>query len=263
VSQNGGIRQDRAMQPDVRPLLAVVDVSDAGRDDPAFHDVLGDLTARTIAAAEDVGFRVRRLAAEQLGEREVLARVADADAVVLMGGEDVGPEHYDGAARYPEQGQHFAEADRAQIALVRRVVAEAVPTLGICRGMQIVNVALGGDLVQHLGDAGHVRPGVPDEAMVDHDVVLDPTARMAAVLGVGSPTDGSAVLAVRSSHHQAVGRVAPDLAVVATAGDGTVEAVEHRTAPLWAVQWHPEDADAPSDVLRALLAAMLPSRVVG
>ncbi|MFZ7088574.1 gamma-glutamyl-gamma-aminobutyrate hydrolase family protein [Curtobacterium sp. RRHDQ10] len=231
-----------------RPLLAVVDVSDGGRHDPAFDAVLVALTARVLAAGERVGFAPVRLAAEQLGAEGLLAAVAGADAVVLTGGEDVAPERYNGALEYEGAGQLFRTADDAQIDLVRHVVAGRIPTVGICRGMQVVNVALGGDLVQHLADGGHVRGGAPTESMVDHPVRIDERSDLASVLGVTT-------LTVRSSHHQAVGRLGAGLSAVASAPDGTVEAVEHQDAPLWAVQWHPEDPGAAGDVLERLLAA--------
>lgn len=241
------------MDSDARPVLAVVDVSDAGRDDPAFHDSLVVLTRRALEVARDAGWEPCRLAAEQLGVAGLARALAGVDGVLVMGGEDVAPVHYDGRPDYPGAGQHFAVADAAQIAAVRAAVDGAVPTLGICRGMQVVNVALGGDLVQHLEHEGHVRPGDAAESMVDHAVALVPDSRLGAVLGERS-------LDVRSSHHQAVGRLGDGLRVVATAPDGTVEAVEHEHAPLWAVQWHPEDTGARGTVLRDLLVAMLPAR---
>jgi putative glutamine amidotransferase len=236
---------------DPRPLLAVVDVSDAGRDDPAFHDVLGDLTSRAIAAGESAGFRTVRVAAEQLGTDGLLAATAAADALLVMGGEDVDPATYGGPADYPGRGQHFRAADDAEIALVRRAVADRVPTLGICRGMQVMNVALGGDLVQHLEHAGHVHPGAAADAMTDHDVALRPGSGVSAALG-------ATTVRVRSSHHQAVGTVGDGLVVTATAPDGTVEAIEHRDAPVFAVQWHPEDAGAADGALTSLLAVLRP-----
>lgn len=240
------------MPNEARPVLLVVDVSDDGRLDPAFHDSLVDLTARAVAVARTAGWEPRRVAAEQLGRSGLTAALAQVDGVLVMGGEDLDPAGYAGATDYQGGGQHFARADAAQLALVRQVVADGVPTLGICRGLQVVNVALGGDLVQHLEHEGHVQPGDPAASMVDHPVVLAPDSRLATVLGPGAHS-------VRSSHHQAAGRVAPGLRVVATAPDGTVEALEHETAPLWAVQWHPEDAGASGSGLRDLLVAMLPS----
>lgn len=237
------------MPTPVRPVLAVVDVSDSGREDPAFHDVLVTLTERVLAVAREVGFDPVRLPAEQLGEQGLLEAARGADAVVLMGGEDVDPMHYDGPAVYPGAGQWFSVADTAQLALVRHAVDAGLPTLGICRGMQVVNVALGGDLVQHLEGAVHVTPGPPEASMADHPVSLDAGSALAAALG-------STSLTVRSSHHQSVGRLGAGLVGVGTAPDGTVEAVEHRSAPLLAVQWHPEDAGAVGSVLADLLVAL-------
>ncbi|MEN0103407.1 MAG: gamma-glutamyl-gamma-aminobutyrate hydrolase family protein [Curtobacterium sp.] len=241
------------MQPGARPVLAVVDVSDADRHDPAFHDALTTLTGRAVEVARAAGWEPRRVAAEQLGPAGLQRALADADGVLVMGGEDVAPAHYGGPEDYEGRGQHFAVADLAQIEAVRAAVTDGLPTLGICRGMQVINVALGGDLVQHLEHGGHVAPGDPAESMVDHRVSVAAGSRLAAALG-------SDELDVRSSHHQAVGRVGDGLRVVATAPDGTVEAVEHETAPLWAVQWHPEDSGARGTALRDLLVAMLPSR---
>jgi putative glutamine amidotransferase len=233
-----------------RPLLAVVDVSDDGRQDPSFHGVLRRLTDRVVAAADRVGFDVLRVPAEQLGTDGLLAATAGADAVIVTGGEDVAPEFYGGPAEYEGAGQFFRAADAAQIALVQRSVADGVPTVGICRGMQVVNVALGGDLVQHLASGGHVRQGDPTESMVDHRVTLAEDSAVAAALGATSFT-------VRSSHHQAVGVLGAGLTAVGTAPDGVVEAIEHEADPLWCVQWHPEDAGAVGDVLEDLLRAAL------
>lgn len=232
-----------------QPVLAVVDVSDAGREDPAFSEVLSTLTATVMSAAEQVGFAPVRLAAEQLGEQGLLDAVRDADAVVLTGGEDVDPMHYDGPAVYPGAGQWFAVADTAQLALVRHASEAGLPLLGICRGMQVVNVALGGDLVQHLEGTTHVLPGPVESSMSEHPVTLDDGTAIARALGTTS-------LTVRSSHHQAVGRLGAGLVVVGTAPDGTVEAVEHPTSPILAVQWHPEDAGATGTVLTDLLSAL-------
>ncbi|KQO64671.1 gamma-glutamyl-gamma-aminobutyrate hydrolase family protein [Curtobacterium sp. Leaf261] len=233
-----------------RPVLAVVDVSDSGRTDPVFHGVLTTLTTRVALAAEQVGFEPVLLAAEQLGADGLLAATADADAVVVTGGEDVAPEFYGGRPDYQDAGQFFRAADAAQIALVRRAVRDGLPTVGICRGMQVVNVALGGDLVQHLEAGGHVRAGVPTESMVDHAVTLRQGSAVAEALGATSFT-------VRSSHHQAVGALGAGLVAVGAAPDGTVEAIEHERAPLWCVQWHPEDTGAVGDVLEDLLRAAL------
>ncbi|WP_423919642.1 gamma-glutamyl-gamma-aminobutyrate hydrolase family protein [Frigoribacterium sp. 2-23] len=229
------------------PRLLLVDVSDEARADAAYGASLRELSANVAATAADLGFEVRRVTADTAGPDGLEEALADCDAVLLTGGEDVDPELYGGEVDYPHREQVFTDADRAQIALVTSAVEARVPLIGICRGMQVVNVALGGDLVQHLHDGGHVREGQAD-SMLDHDVTLDAGSSLADVLGATS-------LSVRSSHHQAVDRPGDGLVVVARASDGTVEAVEHESAPLWAVQWHPEDSGSTGTVLRDLLTA--------
>ena len=229
------------------PRLLVVDVADGGRDDPAFEDELRRLTAAVVRTAADVGFEVDRVAAAQVAPDELERLFGRAQAVVVTGGEDVDPAFYDGPADYPHRGQTFPEADRVQVDLVRRAVEARLPLVGICRGMQVVNVALGGDLVQHLHDGGHVAASV-DDSMVDHEVRVAADSDLARVLG-------RTRLDVRSSHHQAVGRTGEGLRATAWADDGTVEAVEHESAPVWCVQWHPEDAGSRGTVLTDLLTA--------
>lgn len=229
-----------------RPRLLLVDVSDRERRDPAFGRELQTLTAGAALMGERAGFDVRRVASDG---PSLSAEFDRASAVVLMGGEDVDPALYGGAENYPHRDEIFSDADRAQVSLVREAVADGVPLIGICRGMQVINVALGGDLVQHLHGGGHTPPRSADEGMISHPVDLEPESRLAALVG-------STRLDVQSSHHQAVGTVGLGLKVVARADDGTVEAVEHESAPVWAVQWHPEDAGSTGTVLADLLGAV-------
>ena len=126
------------------------------------------------------------------------------------------------------------ERDRAELALLEGRLARDMPVLAVCRGSQVLNVARGGDLVQHLpdvvGDDKHKHtPGT----FADHDVTLEPGTRLAGLLGERAP--------VKSHHHQGFGRVGDGLRVAAHAEDGTIEAVEdpsHRFA--LGVLWHPE-----------------------
>jgi putative glutamine amidotransferase len=229
------------------PVLLVVDVSDSDRDDPVYHALLDALTARATADARAVGFAPTRVAADQLGVEGVRAALEESDALLIMGGEDVDPDLYGGPRDYPGAGSWFRRADDAQAAAVRDAVERRIPVVGICRGMQVVNVALGGTLIAHIADSAHVRPGPADESMIDHDVALVPGTDLAATLGADA-------FAVRSSHHQAVDALGAGLVAAALAPDGVVEALEHTDAPLWAVQWHPEDDGSAGDVLTRLLA---------
>ncbi|WP_445443670.1 gamma-glutamyl-gamma-aminobutyrate hydrolase family protein [Clavibacter sp. km1a] len=231
--------------------LAVVQVTRSRPEAAAYHALVQGFNMRVAEVAGDAGWQVENLAAEDVGVDALLARTRDADAVVIMGGEDVAPRFYGGPAEYEGRSRHREVADAGQIALVRRAVAEGTPLLGICRGAQIVNVALGGTLQQHIEGVGEHRNDAPEitAVMRDHDVRVAAGSRLAGVLG-------STALSVRSAHHQAVDRPGAGLRVVAVAPDGVPEAVEHETAPVIGVQWHPEDAGAARDQLPALLGAL-------
>ena len=163
---------------------------------------------------------------------ELLERL---DGLLLAGGGDIDPGAYGGA---PHEAIYNVDParDRLELALARSAAAAGKPTLGICRGCQVINVALGGTLIEHLPDVvgERILHRTPEREPTRHDVRLEAGARLAAVLGSGG-------LRPASWHHQAVRRLAPGLAVAARAQDGTIEAVELPSHPsLVAVQWHPE-----------------------
>jgi putative glutamine amidotransferase len=169
----------------------------------------------------------------------------DADAaldgvagLVLTGGEDVDPARY-GSTPHPALGDIHAGRDAFEIALVHAARARSLPTLAICRGVQILNVALGGTLVQDIGTEWSnpiVHDGEWARTARVHEVEVTPGSRLARALGTERPV-------VNSMHHQSVGIVAPSLATVAKAPDGIVEGVEWPTDDWWmvGVQWHPEE----------------------
>jgi putative glutamine amidotransferase len=147
---------------------------------------------------------------------------------VLHGGGDVDPARY-GQAQAAEQVYGVVhEHDEVEIAVVRAAIERDLPLLGICRGMQVLNVTMGGTLVQHIGSEDHWR--------VRHPVALEPGTRIAKAVGA------DVAESCNSIHHQAVDRVADGLTVVGRGTDGMVEALESVDAR-WvvAVQWHPED----------------------
>ncbi|MGV9321674.1 gamma-glutamyl-gamma-aminobutyrate hydrolase family protein [Streptomyces sp. NPDC003660] len=170
---------------------------------------------------------------------EVVARL---DGVVIAGGPDVDPARY-GADRTPRCGPPAPERDAWELALIKAALAAHVPLLGICRGLQLLNVALGGTLVQHLD--GHAEAvGV----FGAHPVRPVPGTLYAAI-----QPDGTSV---PTYHHQAVDRLADALIPSAHTADGTIEAVELPSAQGWVlgVQWHPE-MGTDERVMRALIAA--------
>jgi putative glutamine amidotransferase len=175
-----------------------------------------------------------------------LASDADAAAILdvaagllLTGGEDVDPARY-GAAPHPRLGNVHANRDATELALVDAARERRLPTLAICRGIQVLNVALGGTLIQDIpserpSTIDHDRDG-PRQTRT-HDVRMTPDSRLREIIGRDQ-------ILVNSFHHQAIDAVAPGLAVTAVAPDGVIEAVElSRDNPWWVIgiQWHPED----------------------
>jgi putative glutamine amidotransferase len=231
--------------------LSVVEVTRFRPRDVEYHAYVEVLNSRAVRAAEDAGWIVNRIAAADVGTASLLSLTDASDAIMVMGGEDISPRFYSGAGDYPSESQHFETADEGQIALVNRALRRGTPLLGVCRGLQIINVALGGGIVQDLGtDTIHKNLGVPiRDIMAAHPVALDASSRLHADLGVAEIT-------VQSAHHQAVGRLGDGLVAVGSAPDGVVEAVEHRDAPITGVQFHPEDPGAPAGQLAALVARL-------
>ena len=160
--------------------------------------------------------------------------VAALDGLVLSGGNDLDPALY-GAAPHPRTGGVAPERDRAELALLRAALDEGLPVLGICRGAQLIAVAAGGGLHQHLPEVvGHNGHQPAPGRYGYHEVRLGPGSRVEGILG--------SVAKVASHHHQGIAGVASGLAAVAWAEDGGIEAVEAtaRGRFLVGVLWHPE-----------------------
>jgi len=157
------------------------------------------------------------------------------DGIIFSGGGDLDPDTY-GADPHPETKEVYPERDSAELALLQAALARDMPVLAVCRGSQILNVARGGDLVQHLPEVvGHERHRAPG-AMTDHDVTVKPESRLGTLLGERAP--------VKSSHHQGFGRLGEGLQEAAWAEDGTIEAVEDPSRRFaLGVLWHPEEGE--------------------
>ena len=178
-------------------------------------------------------------------ERAVEQTLDALDGLVFSGGADLDPAGYD-ADPHPETNGIRPERDRAELTLMGAALERDMPILAVCRGMEIMNVLRGGDLVQHLpevvGDEKHKHtPGV----FADHDVSVADDSRLARILGGRAP--------VKSHHHQGVGRVGDGLVETAWAEDGTIEGLEdpERSFAL-GVLWHPEE-DEDAALFRALV----------
>lgn len=170
---------------------------------------------------------------------QIVARV---DGIMLTGGGDVDPMLY---GEPPHETFQAAETDRDafEIALTKAAIAADVPFLAICRGMQLLNVAMGGTLIQDIPSQvpGALTHSVPEpRAHVAHEVWVSKDSRLSALLA-DHMEDGE-TCHVNSRHHQAVAKVAPGFEVTATSPDGVVEAMEKPGAAFCiGVQWHPEN----------------------
>jgi putative glutamine amidotransferase len=166
-------------------------------------------------------------------------RALDAvSGLVLTGGEDVAPWRY-GEPPHRALGTVNEARDAFELALTTAARSRGLPTLAICRGIQVLNVALGGTLVQDIPTqcpAAHAHAPNGGRGARVHEVVVDSGSRLARAVGTGR-------LTVNSAHHQAIGRAAAGLRITARSTDGVIEGAEWRGDDWWAVgvQWHPEE----------------------
>jgi putative glutamine amidotransferase len=183
-----------------------------------------------VQAIERAGGRALVIPPTEDGVEETLDAL---DGLLLSGGSDLDPSLY-GADAHPETRNIRPGRDLAEMALLRAALARDLPVLAVCRGSQVLNVARGGNLVQHLpetlgNEAHRETPGV----FSDHGVQVDPSSRLGGI--VGTSVD------VKSHHHQGYGDLGEGLRVVARAEDGTIEAVEDPERRFAVgVLWHPE-----------------------
>lgn len=186
-----------------------------------------------VQAVERAGGRAVLLPPCEGGAEETVAAL---DALVLSGGPDLDPTLY-GAEPHPETRDVRPERDRAEIALVTAALERDLPVLAICRGSQVLNVALGGDLEQHVPDlVGHDGHKEQPGTFSEHPVEILPGTRLHALMGER--------LLVKSHHHQGYRRLGRGLRPAARAGDGTLEALEEPSRRFAVgVLWHPEAGD--------------------
>ncbi|MGH3109524.1 MAG: gamma-glutamyl-gamma-aminobutyrate hydrolase family protein [Gaiellaceae bacterium] len=183
-----------------------------------------------VDAVERAGGRPLLIPPSEDGIEETLDAV---DGIVFSGGADLAPSTY-GADPHPETDTPQERRDAAELALLSAALERDVPTLAVCRGFQLLNVARGGDLVQHLPEAvGHDDHRQVPGTFSEHAVEVKDGSRLASIVGVSQ--------AVTSHHHQGVGRLGEGLVETAWANDGTIEAAEDPSRRFAVgVQWHPE-----------------------
>jgi putative glutamine amidotransferase len=224
-----------------RPLIGIT----VGEGRRGFH-ALRDDYVRSLERAGAIPVVIAPVAAEA---GELLGRL---DGIVLSGGGDIDPALY-GRAPHPKLGRVERRRDDFELALARAALARDLPLLAICRGLQVLNVATGGTLLQDIpseleGASGHDVPG--QRWRRSHDVFLQPHSCLRTILGRDT-------VAVNSFHHQAVDTLGSGLEVSGRCpADGVVEAVEDRTRRFaLGVQWHPESFCGRRDSFQSLFDA--------
>ena len=163
------------------------------------------------------------------------AAIAGLDGLILSGGADVAPELY-GAVRHPLTDPSRVDRDAWELALFRAAEQRRIPVLAICRGLQLVNVARGGTLQQHLPESlGTERYRLGGGVFAENEVQVSDDTALADVLGAGE-------VQVHSYHHQGIGRLGEGLVAAARSDDGLVQAfVDTSAGHVVGIQWHPEE----------------------
>jgi putative glutamine amidotransferase len=244
-------------------VTAVIGVTATLRED--VESVAGRPLGRFVRADMDYVEGV----AEARGAPVVLPPVANSraaeslldglDGLLLSGGSDLDPGYY-GEEPVPELGVTVPERDAFEMVLLEHALRRGMPIFGICRGMQVLNVAFGGTLHQHLPDvAGVLVHGVPvDDTDALHDVAVTPGTVLSQAVG------GRTSLRCSSHHHQGVDRVGDGLRIAGRSEDGLVEALEAPNAGasedgVWTigVQWHPEDSASRDPAQQALFGELV------
>jgi putative glutamine amidotransferase len=245
ITPNDVMPESNASMPADAPTVAVV----VSLNIPQMTDEVAGLVARFTKVAltelNDVGARVILLDSSKAPLDP--ASIADsADGVLFLGGGDVDATIYG----HTDPVSHEYGVDRAAddycIDIIKSTIDRDAPMLCICRGSQLLNVALGGDLIPDIENYHPHRGGSGDPMFKDEPVILEPGSKTHAILGRDR-------IAVRSGHHQAVNRLGEGLVVSARAEDGIIEGTELPSAT-WVVgvQWHPEDDDGSASDRRAL-----------
>ena len=237
--------------PDGPLLQMVVSLGFPGMNDAASR-TQSDTTSRAFVAIRKAGGRPR-LVEYTTGQplRPVVDVCEEADALVFLGGADVDPACYDYAHELPANLYGVdRRADDYCISLLQEGAERDLPTLAICRGSQVMNVAFGGTLIPDI-EHWQIHRGSGESPFIDEEVKLVEGSRIASVMGTTR-------LSVRNGHHQAVDQVGPALRAAAFAHDGIVESIEHTSASwIVGVQWHPEEVGANASDQELIFSAIV------
>ena len=174
------------------------------------------------------------------------------DGLIITGGADIDPKHYQGNSDHPNLTKIDHERDSSELALIRAWAKTDKPMLCVCRGMQVLNVAMGGTMHEHIPDVREKDIHRDSNGLwAIHEISVDENSRLAKAMGASK-------VETYSGHHQAVKAIGQGLCVVAQAPDGIVEALEHEQHRwLLGVQWHPEKSSAIDPTQQALFNTLV------
>jgi len=235
-------------------LLPLIGITTARYKSPETGWMYNRAYVPVIQAIEEAG-GLPVLIPVSLGDDALRAIYARLDGVLLPGGGDVDPAYYN-ALKHPKTGQADDARDHVELNIARWAVNDDLPLMGICRGHQVLNVALGGTLIQDIPaqigtQITHDFPNDRPRGNHAHIVNVDPSSRLASILGTTAPM-------VNSLHHQSVETAPPDACVTAYAPDSVVEALELPEKHFaLSVQWHPEDMYQEDESMKRLFRAFV------
>ena len=217
----------------IRPLIGITAYAEPSVRWGVWELAAALIPLAYIRAIEAAGGRALLVPPSEQGIEETLDAL---DGLLFSGGSDLDPALY-GQEPHPETGGVREERDRGELALLRAALERELPVLAVCRGVQVLNVARGGDLVQHLPDVvGDERHKHTPGAFADHEVALREGSKVGTLLGERAP--------VKSHHHQGLGLIGEGLVESAWADDGTIEALEDPAGRFTVgVLWHPEEGE--------------------
>lgn len=217
-----------------QPAQVTVSFSKDGAEAPEkFRSELVEAAERVRGLLEERGIEVLLVNAAN-PDRSTEEALSGASGLMILGGADIDPSVYGQDLEADNLYYVDPAADRYEVGLVRAAAESGIPVFGICRGLQIINVAMGGTLIQDLGPGLHNQE-VTGDPWTDHGVALAAGTRLRACIGQED-------ISVRTGHHQALDRMGDGLRVAARAADGVVEAAEGTDRWILGLQWHPEEA---------------------
>ena len=240
------IQHNNTEKTGARPRVLISGSFNSESASEQLNAALQGLADNVLSSFESAGIDSELVNAASPESKNADVLLSSFDGLVILGGGDIDPEFYgEGCESSCTYGVNPV-ADQFEIGLVKAALQYKKPVMGICRGMQVINVALGGTLYEHIGDDTiHKIKGSSTE-MNQHEVFISEGSLLHNIYNRTNMT-------IRSAHHQAVKELGKGLIISAKADDGIIEAIESHDGWCLGVQWHPEDASADKEQIQTLM----------